>query len=86
MLESLGTSLADNFLWIAICIFVVTVARIGVDIFAKRSTRRILEDVESLEREKEEELRRRIEQATRRLALNSSKGELGLVPNRRLLH
>ncbi|MDJ0958875.1 MAG: hypothetical protein QNI91_18550 [Arenicellales bacterium] len=86
MLESLSVSLANNFLWIAACILVVTIAKIGIDIFEKRSTRRILEDAESLEREKEDELRRRIEQASRRLALNGDNEGLGLVPNRRLLH
>ena len=39
-----------------------------MDIFARRSTRRILKDAERLEAQKEEELRRRIEQASRRMA------------------
>ena len=86
MLESLSASLANNFLWIAACVLVVTVAKIGVDIFENRSTRRILKDAESLDRENEIELRRRIEQASRRLAADDSKEQLGLVPNQRLLH
>ena len=86
MLESLGTFFANNFLWIASCILVFTVARIGVDIFEKRSRRKILEDTESLGSKKEDELRRRIELVNRRLTLDGSKEELGLVPNRRLLH
>ena len=86
MLEALSASFINNFLWISACILVVAAAKIGVDIFEKRSTRRILEDAQSLEREKEDELRRRIEQASRRLKLNGSKERLGLVPNRRLLH
>lgn len=86
MFEALSPSFTDNFLWIAACFFVVTVTKIALDIFEKRSTRSILKDAECQEREKEDELQRRIEQASRRLRSNNSKEVVGLAPNPRLLH
>ena len=86
MFEALNASFANAFLWIAVCIFVLTVAKIGVDISEKRSTRRILKDNDPLEKESEDEMQRRIEQASRRLRLGTNREDVGLIPNRRLLH
>ena len=86
MFEALSASFANNFLWISACIFIVTVAKIGVDIFGRYSTRRILKNAESLEQGSEDELRRRVEQASRRLKLDTNREEVRFVPNRRLLH
>ncbi len=68
MLESIMYSLQDNFLWLSLCAFVIVTTKIALDIFARRSTRRILQDAERLQAEREVELRRRIEQASRRMA------------------
>lgn len=68
MFQAIMSSVGDNFLWISACIFVVVLTKVAMDIFFNRSTRRILKDAELLEARKEAELRRRIEQASRRIA------------------
>lgn len=68
MFETIISSIEDNSLWISACIFVVAVTKVAMDIFVKRSTRRILKNAERLEAQKEAELLCRIEQASRRMA------------------
>ena len=68
MFEVIMSSLEDNFLWVSSCIFIVVMTKIAMDIFARRSRRRILKNAERLEAQKEAELKRRIEQASRRIA------------------
>ena len=80
MFESIMSSVEDNFLWISACVFVVVVTRIAMDIFVKRSTHRILKDAERMEAEKEAELKRRIEQASRRVASTPVEG-VAIAPN-----
>ena len=68
MFEVIMSSLEDNILWVSACIFVVVVTKITMDILARRSRRRVLKNAERLEAQKEAELMRRIEQASRRIA------------------